>query len=90
MAKKEKKEEAKEKVYMIPLGDACSKHTTKRSIRAVKIIREFLQRHTKKTDVKLAMRLNDFICARGRSKPPRSIKVKAVIEGDKVTADLAE
>ncbi|MCX6695358.1 MAG: 50S ribosomal protein L31e [Candidatus Altiarchaeota archaeon] len=92
MAKKKekKKDEVKEKVYNIPLGDAYNKHTTKRGIKAVKMVRDFLKRHTKKDDVKINPAINEFIWAQGRPKPPRSIKVKAVIEGDKVTADLAE
>jgi len=91
MAKEEKKEEKPaETVYRIPLRDAYGKHSPKKSIKAVKVVREFLGKHNKGKDVKISVGLNDFICSRGRPKPPRSVRVKAVVEGDKVTAELAE
>ena len=92
MAAKKKKEESKpkENTYMIPLRGACSRHVSKRTEKAVRIVREFLKKHTKSKNVKLSPKLNEFLWARGRPKPPRSVRVKTTIEEDKVSADLVE
>lgn len=91
-----KKEEKTGKEYIIPLRRKFSKtvsyHRTPKAIRAIK---EFLVRHMKIYDkdlkkVKIEKSLNEFIWARGIKNPPAKIKVRAVVEGDFVRADLAE
>jgi len=88
-AKKKEESKPKETIYKVPLGSACSKHTSKRAQGAVNELKAFLEKHTKKK-VKISTKLNESLWSRGTQKPPRSIKVKAVVDGDKVTADLAE
>jgi len=79
-----------EKVYTIPLRDAFYSSRTKRTKKAVNIIRNFLKRHTKVEDIKIDKSLNEAIWKRGIKKPPRRIKVKVVKEDEKTTAYLAE
>ena len=88
--KKETKVEKKENTYKIPLRDAWGKHISKRSIGAVKVVREFLKKHTKSDNIKISTKINEFLMARGMSKSPRSVKVKTTTEEGKVTAELAE
>jgi len=87
--KKEEKKETKEIVYNIPLRRAYDKHKSKKGISAMKIIREFIKRHTKSEDVRISPRINEYVWDRGIPKPPRSIKVKVSIEEGVARADLA-
>ena len=79
-----------EKTYIIPLREAFNAPRTKRANKAVKIVKEFLTRHTKAGNVSLDSSVNDVLWKRGREKPPRRIKVKVTTEEDTVTASLAE
>ncbi|MEA3254558.1 MAG: 50S ribosomal protein L31e [Candidatus Altiarchaeota archaeon] len=79
-----------EKTYIIPLREAFNAPRTKRANKAVKIVKEFLTRHTKAGNVSLDSSINDVLWKRGREKPPRRIKVKVTTEEDTVTASLVE
>ena len=69
-----------ESVYMINLGESYEKPRNKRGKRAMKIIREFIARHSKTPleNVRLSNSLNSKVWERGIQKPPRRVKVKAV------------
>jgi large subunit ribosomal protein L31e len=69
-----------ESVYMINLRDVIKKPRTKRAKRAMKIIREFIAKHSKTPleNVKLSNSLNSLVWARGIQKPPKRVKVKMV------------
>jgi large subunit ribosomal protein L31e len=69
-----------ESVYMINLRDVFDKPRKKRAKRAMKIIREFIAKHSKTPleNVRLSNSLNSLIWARGIQKPPRRVKVKMV------------
>lgn len=87
--KPEKPEEKKtlEKVYTIPLGDVYKQPWSKRAKKAVRMVREFLERHTKK-EVKIAGDVNEAIWSRGMKHPPRKIRVNVEIEDNIATARL--
>lgn len=87
--KAEKPEEKKtlEKVYTIPLGDVYKQPWSKRARKAVRMVREFLERHTKK-EVKIAGDVNEAIWSRGMKHPPRKIRVNVEIEDNIATARL--
>lgn len=73
------------RTYTIPLRDAYRAPLTKRAKVAIRIVREFVARHTKAEIVKIAPRLNEAIWARGIKRPPRRISVKvSVAEEDGV------
>ncbi len=96
----EKKEEKKEtetwKEFIIPLRRKFSKTARYRRVpKAIRAIKEFLVRHMKVYDrnlkkVKLDKYLNEFIWTRGIRNPPAKIKVRAVIDGDFIRAELVE
>ena len=88
--KKEAEEGEKEfKLYTIPLREAFNVPKSRRASKAIKVIKEFLKRHTK-SDVKLTGPLNEAVWDRGIKKPPRRIRVKVTEkEGIKI-AKLAE
>jgi len=105
--KKEKKEEAEEeiveeKIYTIPLSRAWIGPPKKRTPRAVRIVKSFVQKHMKiKTEAEeegeepeklvLSNEVNQKIWSRGIKEPPRNIRVRAVKDKEGViTVYLAE
>ena len=97
MAKKtEIKTEKIEREYIIPLREKCRavpRH--KRTVKAIRTIKEFLARHMKVRDrdlkkIKLDKYLNEFVWSRGIKNPIHKIKVKVIKEGEIVKAELAE
>ncbi len=82
---------AEERVYTIPLRDCWLAPRNKRAKKAVKIIREFIERHVKAKEVKIDQKLNEKIWERGIQKPPRRVKVKVKKDEEGVaTVYLAE
>jgi len=80
----------KEFTYTIPLRDAFNVPVTKRASKAVKIVREFLSRHTKAGEIRIDSSINEALWSRGIKKPLRRIKVKVVREDEIAKASLAE
>jgi len=106
-AKKGKKEKAEEeiveeRIYTIPLSRAWIQPPKKRTPRAIRIVRSFIQKHMKiKTEVEeegeepeklvLSNEVNQKIWSRGIKEPPRNIRVRAVKDKEGViTVYLAE
>lgn len=90
----EEEEEGEFKLYRIPLRDAFNAPKTRRASKAVKIVKEFLKKHTK-SEVKLDASVNESLFARGIKKPPRRIKVKVIDkerekEGVKIPVKIAK
>ena len=82
---------AEEKQFTIPLRKEFSKAPSyKRSEKAIKAIREFIERHMKTDEVKIGKYLNLKIFERGRKNPPPRIKVKAIKEEKFVRVELLE
>ncbi len=79
-----------ERIYTIPLRDVKRVPRTKRSPRAVKYIREFIEKHMKTDEVIIDQELNEKIWERGREKIPSKIKVKAVEEDGIVEVTLVD
>ncbi len=78
---------AEEKIYNIPLP-VKKKARVKRAPYAVSIVRDYLKRHTGTKEVKIGKYLNEDIWKRGTKKPPSSVRVRAVIDGGVVRAEL--
>jgi len=105
-AKKEKKEEeeeiVEERIYTIPLSRAWISPPKKRTPRAIRIVKNFIQKHMKiKTEVEeegeepeklvVSNEVNEKIWSRGIKEPPRNIRVRAVKNKEGViTVYLAE
>jgi large subunit ribosomal protein L31e len=77
-----------ERVYTIPLREVFKAPKPKRANKAVRVVKDYLMKHTKAKTVKLDASINDALWANSREKPPRKIKVKAVTEEGIVTASL--
>jgi len=101
--KKEEKKEVGKKVeekagkeFTIPLRRRFKKTARyRRTPKAVMAVKEFLARHMKVYDrdlkkIKLDKYLNEFIWTRGIRNPPPRIRIRAVVDGDFIRAELAE
>jgi large subunit ribosomal protein L31e len=79
------------RVYTINLGRAWLTPQYKRTDRVVNIIREFAEKHMKSDEVKLDQDLNRQIWSRGKTNPPRNVRVKMTKDEDGVvTVSLYE
>jgi large subunit ribosomal protein L31e len=88
MAKKETKVKL-ERSYNIPIRKKTretAKH--KKTPRAIRVVRQFLQKHMKAEEVKLGPKLNLFMWKHGIKNPPHHVKVHAIKEDDVVRAEL--
>lgn len=84
-------EETTTRVYTINLGKAWITPEHKRTDRVVNMIREFAKKHMKSNDIKLDQDLNRQLWSRGKTNPPRKVRVKMVKEeGGTVTVSLYE
>lgn len=79
-----------ERIYTIPLRDVKRVPRTKRSPKAMRYIREFIQKHMKTEEVIIDQAVNEKIWERGREKIPSKIKVKAVENDDAVEVTLVD
>jgi large subunit ribosomal protein L31e len=84
-------EETTTRVYTINLGKAWITPEHKRTDRVVNMIREFAQKHMKSDQIKLDQALNRQLWSRGKTNPPRKVRVKMVKEEEgTVTVSLYE
>ena len=84
-------EETTTRVYTINLGKAWITPEHKRTDRVVNMIREFAEKHMKSKEIKLDQDLNRQLWSRGKTNPPRKVRVKMVKEeGGVVTVSLYE
>jgi large subunit ribosomal protein L31e len=84
-------EENLTRVYTINLGRAWLTPEHKRTDRVINMVREFAEKHMKSDEVKLDQDLNRQIWSRGKTHPPRKVRVKMVKDEDGVvTVSLYE
>lgn len=78
-----------ERVYTIPLRSGWLKTPrARRSNKAVRMVRDFVKKHTKSTDVKISKGVNELIFSHGFKKPPAKIKVEVKGDFSKVNVKL--
>ena len=74
-------QEAIENIYTIPFYPILNKTAPyRRTPRAIRMLKEFIIKHTKADFVIITNELNEFIWKRGIQKPPRKVKVRAIVE----------
>ena len=81
-----------ERIYTVPLRKAYwTGSRLRRSNRAVRILRKFVERHMKPEEVVIQPEVNERIWERGIQKPPRRIRIRATKNSDNlVRVYLAE
>jgi len=50
----------------------------KRSLRAIRVVKDYLKKHMKSDNVKIGKMMNDTIWERSMQKPPAKIRIKAI------------
>ena len=78
-------EENLTRVYRIRLGRAWDTPRHKRTDRVLNMIKEFAKKHMKTEKVKIEQDLNRLVWNRGKTNPPRSVRVRMIKEDDIVT-----
>jgi large subunit ribosomal protein L31e len=74
-------QEAIENIYTVPFYPKLNKTAPyRRTPRAIRMLKEFIVKHTKADFVIITNELNEFIWERGIQKPPRKVKVRAIVE----------
>jgi large subunit ribosomal protein L31e len=82
-----------ERIYNIPLRRGWLKAPKwRRSKKAIAVIQEYLQQHTKAKTIKLSKWINEGVWSKGGKNPPSRISVKVDIDKEKslAKADLVE
>jgi len=69
-----------ERIYVIPLRKVKNVPKMKRSPRAMREVRAFLERHTKTDTIIIDRSINERVWSRGIQKPPSRVRVKVVKE----------
>ncbi|MDP9197037.1 MAG: 60S ribosomal protein L31 [Thermoproteota archaeon] len=77
-------EENLTRVYTIRLGKAWGTPQYKRTDRVLNMIREFAKKHMKTDKVKIEQDLNRYVWRRGKTNPPRTVRVRMIREDDVV------
>jgi len=78
-------EENLTRVYTINLGKAWITPKYKRADRVINIIKDFAKRHMKSDEIKIDQDLNRHIWIRGKTNPPRKIRVRMIKDEDETT-----
>ncbi|MBY9021282.1 MAG: 60S ribosomal protein L31 [Candidatus Lokiarchaeota archaeon] len=66
-----------ERIYVIPLAKARNGPRNKWAKKAVRYLREFMEKHFKPESLVISQEVNEKIWSRGIQKPPRKIKIRA-------------
>jgi large subunit ribosomal protein L31e len=86
-----KSEENLSRVYTVNLGKAWLTPRYRRTDRVMNMVREFAEKNMKSDEVKIDQDLGRHIWSRGKTNPPRKVRVKMVKdEDDVVTVSLYE
>jgi large subunit ribosomal protein L31e len=75
-------EENTTRIYTVNLSKAWDTPKYRRTDRVINIIKEFTQRHMQTNEVKLDQDLNRHIWSRGKTNPPRKIRLRMIKEDD--------
>ena len=78
-------EENLTRVYTINLGKAWITPKYKRADRVINIVKDFAKRHMKSDEIKIDQDLNRQIWSRGKTNPPRKIRVRMIKDEDEAT-----
>ena len=75
-------EENTARIYTVNLAKAWDTPKYRRTDRVINIIREFTQRHMQTDKIKIDQDLNRHIWSRGKTNPPRKIRLRMIKEDD--------
>jgi large subunit ribosomal protein L31e len=70
------------RIYTVNLAKAWETPKYRRTDRVINIIKEFTERHMQTNKVKIDQDLNRHIWSRGKTNPPRKIRLRMIKEDD--------
>ena len=73
-----------ENIHTINLGKVTLSQSQHRAVRAINMIREYVQKHKNTPNVKIDQELAHMIWARGVRRPPRKVTVELIDDGGEV------
>lgn len=73
-----------ENIHTINLGKVILSQSQHRAVRAINMIREYVQKHKNTPNVKIDQELAHMIWARGVRRPPRKVTVELIDDGGEV------
>lgn len=80
-----------EKLFTIPLRKEFIKAPKyKKTSKAVRALKQFIQKHMKVKEVKIGKHLNQYLWQNGNRNPPPKVKVKTIKEEDYARVELPE
>ncbi len=81
-----------ERTYTIPLKATRTLPVTRRAATSIRIIKDYVARHTKEDEIAIDEAVNERLWARGMARPPRAITVKVEDdpEGEGLLVSLSE
>ncbi|HVD37101.1 MAG TPA: 50S ribosomal protein L31e [Nitrososphaeraceae archaeon] len=77
-------EESLTRVYTIRLGKAWGTPQYRRTDRVLNMIKEFAKKHMKTDKIKIEQDLNRYVWRKGKTNPPRTVRVRMIREDDVV------
>ncbi|HEY6534978.1 MAG TPA: 50S ribosomal protein L31e [Candidatus Nitrosocosmicus sp.] len=84
-------EETVARIYTINFSKAWLTPKYRRTDRVVNMIKEFAMQHMKSSEIKIDQELNRYIWEKGKTNPPRKVRVRIVKdEDDQVIVSLYE
>lgn len=75
---------AGENIHTINLGKVTLSQSQHRAVRAINMIREYVQKHKNTPNVKIDQELAHMIWSRGVRRPPRKVTVELIDDGGEV------
>lgn len=82
----EQKMEPLTRVYIVPLGLVYEAPPYRRAKVAIRMIKDFVKRHMKASEVSIGKDVNELIWARGIKHPPRRIRLEMKRDEDGIVS----
>jgi large subunit ribosomal protein L31e len=80
----ENKDIIEERIYTVPLRKAWSSSKKRRTPRAIRVLKDYIQKHMKPEALLISTEVNEFLWSKGIEGSPRRIRIKAVRDAENV------
>lgn len=77
-------------IYTVNLNKAKAVSRNQRTARAVRILKEYVQQHSKVTDVSISNALNEHLWEKGGQNPPKAVEIQVIEDDGTAHVELAD
>lgn len=77
-------------IYTVNLNKAKAVNQNRRTARAVNMLKEYVQQHSKFDTIRISNSLNEYMWQHGASNPPRAVEIQVVEEDGVAHVELAD